>query len=121
MENTVVWFDIPVKNLDRAMAFYRKVMGVELAKMDGAPVPAAFFPFAPGIASGTLIESHDRAPSDQGTTVYLNGGPDLAAPLSQVEAAGGKVLQPKTAIGEHGYIGYFRDSEGNRVGIHSRH
>jgi predicted enzyme related to lactoylglutathione lyase len=119
MENTVVWFDIPVKNLERAMVFYGKVLGVSLQPFDKAPVPTAFFPFAPGVVSGGLVQSKDRRPSDQGATVYLNGGKDLAGPLSRVEAAGGKVLQPKTAIGEHGFVAYFTDTEGNRVGVHS--
>ena len=119
MENLVVWFDIPVKNLNRAMEFYGKVLGVKLQRME-QPVPMAFFPFTPGVASGDLVESKEISPSKQGTTVYLNGGRDLAGPLGRVEATGGKVLQKKTAIGEHGFIAFFEDTEGNRVGLHSR-
>ena len=119
MENIVVWFDMPVKNLKRAAEFYRKVLGVELQKMEQAPVPVAMFPFSPGVASGCLVESKEISPSKQGATVYLNGGMDLAGPLGRVEAAGGKILQKKTAIGEHGFIAYFEDTEGNRVGLHS--
>lgn len=118
MENLVVWFDIPVKNLGRAMEFYSKILGMKLQRME-QPMPWAMFPFAPGVASGGLIESKETSPSKQGTTVYLNGGNDLAGPLSRVEAAGGKVLQKKTAIGEHGFIAYIEDTEGNRVGLHS--
>jgi hypothetical protein len=37
-----------------------------------------------------------------------------------VEAAGGKVLVPKTQISEDiGYMGVFLDTEGNRIAIHS--
>ena len=61
----------------------------------------------------------ERKPGTDGVTVYLNGGADLAVPLSRVEQAGGKVAQPKTAIGAHGFIAYFIDTEGNRIGIHS--
>lgn len=118
MENLVVWFDIPVKNLDRAMGFYSKVLGVTLQRME-QPMPWAMFPFAPGVASGGLVESKEIGPGKQGTTVYLNGGRDLAGPLAKVEAAGGKVLQKKTPIGEHGFIAYIEDTEGNRVGLHS--
>jgi predicted enzyme related to lactoylglutathione lyase len=118
MENLVVWFDIPVKNLKRAMEFYRKMLNVELQRME-QPMPMALFPFEPGAASGDLVESREISPSKQGTTVYLNGGKDLSGPLGRVEAAGGKILQKKTAIGEHGFIAYFEDTEGNRVGLHS--
>ena len=32
---------------------------------------------------------------------------------------GGEVLLPKTSVGEHGFCAWLRDSEGNRVGLHS--
>jgi hypothetical protein len=55
-----------------------------------------------------------------GTTVYLDGGNDLSVPFSRVENAGGKVILPKTAIGENrGFIALFIDTEGNKVGLHS--
>ena len=119
MNNFVVWFEIPVKDLNRAMKFYSKVMAVELQPMDMGPSKMAFFPFAPGVASGALAESKESAPSEKGTLVYLNGGGDLTIPLKRVEAAGGKILQGKTSIGEHGFIATFKDTEGNRVALHS--
>jgi predicted enzyme related to lactoylglutathione lyase len=39
--------------------------------------------------------------------------------LGKVEAAGGKVLMDKISIGENGFIAFFLDTEGNRVGLHS--
>ena len=119
MENVVVWFSIPAINLQRAMKFYQQVMAQDLKIMEQGPVPMAFFPFTPGVASGALTESKELKPGNQGGTVYLNGGKDLSVPLAKVESAGGKVLQKKTAIGPHGHIGYFEDTEGNRVGLHS--
>jgi predicted enzyme related to lactoylglutathione lyase len=120
MQNFGVWFDIPVKNLDRAMKFYSKVFGIEMQPIAMGPNKGAFFPMEPGVTSGDLVESKENAPSDKGTVIYLNGGSDLSAPLNRIEAAGGKVLQGKTSIGEHGFIAYFKDTEGNRVGLHSR-
>ena len=43
----------------------------------------------------------------------------LDAIVGRVEQAGGKVEQPKTSIGEHGFIALIRDTEGNVVGLHS--
>lgn len=54
-----------------------------------------------------------------GTTIYLEGGNDLSVPLSRVESAGGKVILPKTSIGNNGFIALFIDTEGNKVGFHS--
>lgn len=117
-QNMVVWFEIPAKKLDRAAAFYSEVLGVKLQTMEGGPRKMAFFPFAPDAASGALVEG--GKPTLDGSLVYLSGGPDLAEPLGRVEAAGGKVLMPKTDIGEHGFIAHFKDTEGNRVALHSR-
>jgi len=49
----------------------------------------------------------------------LNGGEDLSLPLSRVEQAGGKIIVPKTSIGENGFMAHFIDTEGNRVAFHS--
>ena len=39
--------------------------------------------------------------------------------LDRVEGAGGKVVMPKTSIGENGFMALFLDTEGNKVGLHS--
>ena len=57
--------------------------------------------------------------SSAGALVYLNGGDDLSVTLSKVEAAGGKILLPKTAIGPNGFMAHFTDTEGNKIGLHS--
>ena len=52
--------------------------------------------------------------------VYLNANPDVQLVLDKVEAAGGKILVPKTEISpEIGFMGVFIDTEGNRVALHS--
>jgi len=55
-----------------------------------------------------------------GAKIYLNGNPDLSNALSRIEAAGGKVVVPKTKIsGEIGHMAFFIDPEGNTVALHS--
>jgi len=49
----------------------------------------------------------------------LNGGEDLSTPLSKVESAGGKILLPKTAIGQNGFMAHILDTEGNKIALHS--
>jgi predicted enzyme related to lactoylglutathione lyase len=52
--------------------------------------------------------------------IYLNGNPDVQNVLDKVEAAGGKIVVPKTQISpEYGYMAVFIDTEGNRVALHS--
>jgi predicted enzyme related to lactoylglutathione lyase len=68
---------------------------------------------------GGLVEEEGYEPSQQGALVYLNGGEDLDVPLARVEAAGGKVILPKTSISPNGFMARFTDTEGNRVAFHS--
>jgi predicted enzyme related to lactoylglutathione lyase len=73
-----------------------------------------------GAFGGCIIQGPDYKPSQTGSLIYLDGGADLSGALSKVEAAGGKILLEKTAIGENGFMAYFEDTEGNKVGFHSR-
>jgi predicted enzyme related to lactoylglutathione lyase len=57
--------------------------------------------------------------SAEGTRVFLNCAGKLDAVAGRVEKAGGKIVQPKFSIGEHGQIVMIRDSEGNTVGLRS--
>ncbi|WP_337881058.1 VOC family protein [Rheinheimera sp.] len=118
--NPVGWFEIPVVDLERACAFYQQVFLLQFERMQMGPSDMAMFPYdhqANG-AAGALIKEAGYEPSISGTLVYFVAD-DVASTLERVKAAGGKVVLPKTAIGEHGFIGHFTDSEGNKVGLHS--
>jgi hypothetical protein len=39
--------------------------------------------------------------------------------LDQIETAGAQITIPKTRIGENGFMGFFEDSEGNLIELHS--
>lgn len=120
MQNIGVWFDIPVTDLDRAKKFYSSVFGVGFMDLDHSKSKVAMFPYEQGVVSGTLVESPDCKPSStEGATIYLNGGNDLNVTLAKVEKAGGEILKEKTSIKEYGFIAYFKDTEGNKVGLHS--
>lgn len=123
MASAVNWFDIPVTDMNRAKAFYSTLLGGELHDEAndvamGKAGAMAILPFQDGVG-GALMQGDDYTPSRQGSIVYLNGGDDLSVPLGKVEAAGGKVLTDKISIGENGFIAFFLDTEGNRVGLHS--
>jgi predicted enzyme related to lactoylglutathione lyase len=122
MASVISWFEIPVTDMNRAMTFYSTVLGVELQKSDMGGDPYTFFPGMMSDVSGALVQSAQSVPNDKGTTVYFSGGDDLAGSLSRVETAGGKIIVPKTSIGEGmGYFALFLDTEGNRVGLFSMH
>ena len=121
MKNSINWFEIPVKNFDKAKMFYETILGAEMQLMEAMGMKSAFFPAEMEIGGigGCIIQGEGYEPSPKGSLVYLNGGDDLGIPLSKVEAAGGKILLPKTAIGHNGFMAHFTDTEGNKVGLHS--
>lgn len=119
--NPVGWFDINVANLERAKNFYETVFSL---KLTDAPIKwgkQSFFPFSPEShdISGALVEKADFVPCSNNTVVYFETE-DIIAEEQRIEAAGGKVVQPKMNIGEFGFISIFIDTEGNTVGLHSR-
>jgi predicted enzyme related to lactoylglutathione lyase len=68
---------------------------------------------------GAIALRKEAAPGAGGTLVYLNVEGDLDGVITRVPTAGGTVVKPRTAIGEHGFIAIFTDTEGNCVGLHS--
>ena len=114
------WFEIPATNFNRAKAFYEAVLGRTIEPMVMGPTTMGFLSSDPNAVGGAIVHSEDAEPSKLGTTVYLNGGDDLAPMLSRVERAGGSIAVPKTEIGnDFGFFAHFIDTEGNKVGLHS--
>jgi predicted enzyme related to lactoylglutathione lyase len=120
--NMVGWFEIPVHDMDRAKTFYEAVFQVELSIQDFGGVLMGWFPFdekKPG-ATGTLIKQQSYVPSQEGTLVYFVST-DVQNELDRIESAGGIIIQQKTQISpEHGFMGVFLDTEGNKVALHSQ-
>lgn len=119
MSNAITWFELPAVNFERAVKFYSEILGEELQPMDQPDMKMAFFPTKENGVGGCVTHGNGNKPQTEGTLVYLNGGEDLAEPLSRVESAGGEILMPKTSIGENGFMAIFKDTEGNRVAFHS--
>ncbi|KAF0152183.1 MAG: glyoxalase/bleomycin resistance protein/dioxygenase [Ignavibacteria bacterium] len=121
MANVLNWFEIPATDIERAVKFYCEVMGYESmyqTNMEGLDM--AFFPMDDESVGGSLCKGEWYKPTADGPIIYLNANPDLAIPLSKIEAAGGHVVLPKKLVTEEiGYMAIFIDSEGNRVAFHS--
>ena len=124
MDNAISWFEIGTTDLDRATKFYETIFGVSLIPMDLPNIKMRMFPIdnmQTGIG-GALVDSggfHKPSATD-GPLIYLNGNPDVQSILDKVEAAGGKIMVPKTEISpEYGFMAVILDTEGNRIGFHS--
>lgn len=115
----VMYFEIPVTDMQRATEFYSKVFGFdfEMQRIDGNEM--ALFPVNEKGASGALAKGESYHPSVDGTRVYFQVA-DIRLTMQKALAAGGKELYPVTSLGEAGQVAEFSDSEGNRVALHQR-
>jgi len=122
-KNAISWFEIPSADINRAQKFYEAIFGISMIPMDFPQLQMRMFPIGdPMNVGGAICHSGDfyKPSSDSGPLVYLNGNPDVQIILDKIEAAGGKIVVPKTEISpEHGHMAVFLDSEGNRVALHS--
>jgi len=121
-KNTINWFEIPVTDTARAVAYYSHLLATELTAMDYEGTDMVMLPCDEGGVGGALSRHPLCKPSDKGTIVYLaaehfEGGLDGC--LARAGERGGAVVMPRTSIGEHGFIGMFKDTEGNIVGLHA--
>lgn len=114
------WFEIPAVDIERAARVCGTILDAELEVIEVNPhYPMTVLPAPEHGVGGALVQGEGYTPSSQGVFVWLHGGPDLNEVLDRVVASGGKVLMPKTSIGDHGFAASFQDTEGNRVGLHS--
>ena len=132
MDNLIVWADIPVTDLDRAMKFYGAVLQRPFVTMEGmeGSRAAGSRRERPGrrrrrAGHAGRVRPRRRAsrqkPSQEGCTIYLESGGDAQGMLQRAADAGGEILSPAAFMGEMvGTIGFFRDSEGNRIGVHQQ-
>jgi predicted enzyme related to lactoylglutathione lyase len=119
MNNSINWFEIPVNDMDRAVRCYETLLDTKLKREVFFGTPHGIFSSSTEGVGGALIHDKKRPPTAGGVTVYLNANGKLDAVLSRAESAKAKVLVPKTAIGDFGFIAIIVDSEGNHIGLHS--
>ena len=118
----VVHFEIPTDDKERANTFYQSAFGWNLVPMQGMDYTSAIttpsdeqtgLPNARGAINGALFPRTENLR----TPVITIDVEDLDAALAQVESAGGSVAQAKDAVPGMGYFAYFKDTEGNLLGL----
>ena len=119
--DAISWFEIPVRDLNRAQRFYETVLDRKLKPETMGDERMAVFPADEGRAQGCIhLASRPVEPSAAGTRVYLDYTPSLDAALARVPGAGGRITTPKVALPPGmGYFAHVTDSEGNVVGLHA--
>ena len=116
----IVHFEIHAENPDRAIQFYRTVLGWEFSKWDG-PMPYWVVKTGPdnepGINGGLMPR---RGVIDgEAVIAYVCTAqvPSVDDHTRKVEAAGGSVVVPKMPIPGVGWLAYCKDTEGNIFGL----
>lgn len=110
--NTVTWWEIPVRDIDKAQQFYGGVFGW------------TFQPFGEGYvavsAAGVMIGGLSQAGADdggEGVRIYVNVA-DMEAVLATVEAHGGATKTPRQEVGgDMGWWANFTDDQGRIIGL----
>ena len=124
MQNAISWFEIPTTDINRAQQFYETIFGITMMPMDMPNIKMRMFPLDDMMTQvgGAIVDSggfHKPSATD-GPLIYLNANPDVQHVLDKVEAAGGKIIVPKTEISlDYGFMAVIVDTEGNRIGLHS--
>jgi predicted enzyme related to lactoylglutathione lyase len=118
--DAVNWFELYVDDFNRAKKFYETTLKTTLqeSQMEGCQMGVFPCDHINGVG-GSITKMGGMTLGAGGTIVYLNVEGDLDGVLQRASANGGAVIKPRLAIGEHGFIGMIKDTEGNVVGLHS--
>jgi predicted enzyme related to lactoylglutathione lyase len=121
----VVHFEIPADDIERAKNFYGSIFGWELQTMqmgDGeytnvrttAVDDQSQMPTEPGAINGGMMQRDERITTAPVITIDVDGIDDA---LKQIEDRGGSTVLPRTPIPGMGAFAYFKDTEGNVLGL----
>lgn len=118
--NKIEWFEIPAANFQRAIGFYQEVFDKALDVRPYVGSEMAVFSNDNGEGVGCICYGEGYAPSENGVVIYLDASPSIDATIARIAPAGGKVTLDKMVLPESmGFIAYFHDTEGNRLGLHA--
>jgi uncharacterized protein len=118
----IVHFEIPTDDLARAKEFYGSTFGWQLQTIEGMDYTIAMttsvdektqMPTEPGAINGGMMKRSADTPSP----VLTIGVDSIDDSMKKIESAGGSVVQPRTEIPDMGAFGYFKDPEGNVLGL----
>ena len=118
----VVHFELPADNLDRAKNFYKTAFGWDINQYPGMEYHMISTtevdqktqqPTKPGAINGGMAKRNNEVHN----TVITIDVPDIEATLKSVEKLGGKTVRKKEPVADMGFTAYFKDTEGNIVGL----
>ena len=121
MAGRVVHFEVPYDDVDRATSFYRDLFGWQVQPMpelsyhlvSTGPGDDQGMPAEPGFINGGMFASQANI-AQPVITIDVD---DIDATLAEIESHGGSTVEKKMPVGEMGFAAYFKDCEGNLLGL----
>jgi predicted enzyme related to lactoylglutathione lyase len=112
---SLVWFEIPADNLERAKKFYGSMFGWKFNKLQAAVNDYCHIDTGGKDASpdgGLMPRMHPQQP----ITNYISV-PSVSKGAAKVEKLGGTICKAKTAVPGMGYFAICLDTEGNTFAL----
>jgi predicted enzyme related to lactoylglutathione lyase len=122
MTGRVVHFEVPFSDGARARDFYRQAFGWQLTEMpemkytivSTGPAAENGMPAEPGYIGGGMFEREPAFPQGPVITIDVESIDDA---LKTIQSLGGETVGEKSQVGEMGFAAYFKDTEGNIMGL----
>jgi predicted enzyme related to lactoylglutathione lyase len=111
---SIVWFEIPAENPERANAFYSNLFGW---KINPFPGTGDYWHIDTGGADDTPDGATKRRKSPQEPVVNYISVDSVDKFADKIAKLGGKISMAKTAVPQMGYFAVCQDTEGNGFGI----
>jgi predicted enzyme related to lactoylglutathione lyase len=121
MSGRVVHFEIPADDVSRAREFYQTAFGwdlnpipeVDYTMVNTTPTNEQGMPSDPGAINGGMLK---REPPVTSPVITIDVE-DIDKALERIGTLGGSTVQPKQSVMDMGFAAYFKDSEGNLMGL----
>lgn len=114
--NRIVWCDIPVVDLDRAIHFYSQMLNADIEKTQYEDLQFAVCDHDQG--NGFCLIPLPEMITLGGPLIYLNVHGRISEAVQVATDLGAEIIEPITPIGEYGQRAIIQDCEGNRIGLH---
>jgi predicted enzyme related to lactoylglutathione lyase len=109
MKHSIVHFEIPADDVERARAFYAQLFGWQFSNPPGYD---NYWTVDVGEGASHGIAMMARQAPGHGPTNYI-GVESVADAVAKVEQLGGKVIMPKSPVPGMGWFAHCQDTEGN--------
>jgi len=111
---SIVWFEIPADNPERARAFYANLFGWKINPFPGG---GDYWHIDTGGADDTPDGALKRRKQAQEPVVNYISVDSVDKYADKIAKVGGKICMAKTAVPQMGYFAICQDTESNTFGI----